>query len=285
MAENNFSIKFWGVRGSRPVPGPTTLDYGGNTPCVELNLADELIILDAGSGIAALGNKLFNDSKQERVKANIFFSHYHWDHIQGLPFFKPAWQKGNKLNLYGKDSECGLSLQQVLQKQMSPPFFPVPLSDMEAELNFHQIEAEEVINLGREIKVKTFANNHTNSALAFRIEYQNRSCCYLTDYEHLEQSKARLIDFIKESDILIYDTNFTASEYNGGSDRLNNKIGWGHSTWQKAVEYAQAASVKRLVLFHHADFRTDQDLAKIEAKAKDVWPTTIAAKEGMVLKL
>lgn len=271
MEELKFRIIFWGVRGSLPAPGADSIIYGGNTSCVQVQIGDKLIILDAGTGICKLGKTL--TEKGDRVKGSIFISHLHWDHIQGFPFFLPAYKKGNSFDIYGKRSR-DLSFADNMSNLMIDPHFPVSLSNMDAELNFYDVESGQTVELEENIIVKTTNNNHPNGCLSYRIEYGDKSCCYITDTEHYDHIDTNLCDFIEGTDAVIYDSNYTDGEYAA-------KKGWGHSTWQEGIKLAKAASAKRLFLFHHDMYRSDKQMEAIEKQANKVWGNCIAAKEGM----
>lgn len=280
---NNESLKitFWGVRGSRPVPGSSTIKYGGNTACVQIQAGDKLIILDAGSGICNLGEVL--SKKREPVVADLFFSHLHWDHVQGLPFFTPLYKQGNSFTLYGEAKE-GVPFSVALRQQISPPSFPVALDDMGAGLTLREIGSDQTIPLSGGVSVRTLRVSHPGGCLAYRIEFNNKAVCYLTDIEHDEIPGKKIIEFVRGAQLVIYDAQYTPEEYRGQSDALS-KSGWGHSTYREGIRLVKAAGVKRLVLFHHNPQRSDEELESIEKEAALEYKELLAAKEGMVLCL
>lgn len=275
MPNTDFQVIFWGVRGSLPVPGPDTIKYGGNTSCVQLQLGQRLIILDAGTGIYKLGSHLAKQAK--KIFAEIFITHTHWDHIQGFPFFAPAFSKDNQFILYGPN-RTDYDFADLMKGQMVYQHFPVNLNAMGATINFHELVTDIKLDLGDGITVQTTHNNHPNGGLSYRFNYDGRSCCYITDTEHFACINKRLKEFIHKSDLVIYDTHFTEEEY-------PNYIGWGHSTWQEGISLIQAAEAKKLILFHHANFRTDEQLDEIEKQAQEMFPDCFAAREGMVINL
>jgi len=284
MNKDKFKVIFWGVRGSRPVPGKDTIKFGGNTSCVELILGKKILILDAGTGICNLGDYLQQKYKNKTIEADIFISHTHWDHIQGFPFFQPAWKKNNIFNLYGRSNHTKTDIKNLLERQMEPSFFPVSFSEMRAEIKFHYFKKDKIIRPGKDITVKSLYNpHHSETSHLLRIEYDGHSCCYITDFEHSPQFENQLINFIKYTDLLIYDANFTDDEYEGKGNEPALK-GWGHSTWQQGIKYARAAGVKKLIFFHHATHRKDDELARIEKKASTDY-NCAAAREGMVISL
>lgn len=282
MQDNLFQLTFYGVRGSCPVPGKETITYGGNTPCLHLSIEGKDLILDAGTGISALGSILKKKGIKKAADIHLFLSHFHWDHIQGFPFFEPAYFPANIINIYGYKG-----IADVMQHQMSNPFFPVNLKEMKAEINFIELEKLDCIKLNN-ISIFTYPGNHSRESLIYRIEYRGRSCCYLTDHEHftgnLKDRNKEISDFIQETDLLIYDAHFTEEEYRGLNGEIPKKT-WGHSTWQEGIQLAIGAGVKKLCLFHHAPFRKDEDIRKIETEARQLFENTTAAREGMVISL
>lgn len=281
MKTSNFTVTFWGVRGSRPVPGPSTVKYGGNTACVQIQAGKKLLILDAGSGISNLGNVLF--PLKEPVEAEIFFSHFHWDHVQGLPFFTPLYQRKNSFTLYGEAKE-GVPFSAVLRQQISPPSFPITFDDMKAELTMREVASEQVLPLSGDVVVRTLRVKHPNLCLAYRVEYQGSALCYLTDMEHSPTIDNELREFVRGAQAVIYDAHFTEEEYQSREEGYSKK-GWGHSTWQAGIKLVRAAGAEKLILFHHSPERTDRELESLEKKAAQEYDGVIAAKEGMTLWL
>ena len=279
--EGQIKVTFWGVRGSRPVPGRDTVIYGGNTPCVEVQAGERLAIFDSGTGICALGNKMM--AQNEPVEAAVFIGHTHWDHIQGFPFFAPSFEAGNRFTIYGQ-GKMNLTFAQLMRGQMEHPHFPVSLDQLVADFDFHEIKAGQVVDLGAGVAVRSTHLNHPNGCLGYRLEYGGKSVCYISDNEHYKVLDTTLLGFVFDADLLIYDAMYTNDEY-AGEGPYPSKTGWGHSTWEEAVALAQAAEIGQLALYHHAVYRTDEDLAAIEAKAQAIFPATVAAREGMVIQL
>jgi phosphoribosyl 1,2-cyclic phosphodiesterase len=270
----NCEVRFWGVRGSVPTPGPATASVGGNTSCVEVRAGDEIIILDAGTGLRRLGDHLL--AQRDEIRASILFSHVHWDHIQGLPFFAPLFQPTTELALYGApDRE---DLEDALTRQMTAPNFPVPFGALPSSLSFHGVRGDASFSIGP-ARITPRLLNHPGGVYAYRIEVGARALVYATDTEHYpDRLDDALVELSRGADMLIYDAMYTPDEY-------PRRIGWGHSTWVEAVKVARAAKVDTLVLFHHDPASDDARIAAIEREAAAALPGTLAAREGLVLEL
>mgnify|MGYP005832992443 CR=1 FL=1 len=296
-------LKFWGTRGSISTPGKATVRYGGNTPCTELRLPNnELLILDAGTGIRNLGEALIE--KGESVKAFILISHPHWDHIQGFPFFKPAFITGNELTIVGGETEK-VSLSKMISDQMNKVYFPIQLNELKATISFRKVSEEEFTVFGA--NVKTIYVNHPAFALGYRINYGNRSIVYISDNEPFDRKVAQtmrnvdkfiiekylrskgdpnkcIFDFVKSADLLIHDATYTPEEY-------VDKVGWGHSHYLFTLKVAAEGKVKKLVLFHHDPGHSDDKIddilkmCKKEIRNRDYKFECIAAAEGMELEI
>ncbi|MBE9199296.1 MULTISPECIES: MBL fold metallo-hydrolase [unclassified Nodularia (in: cyanobacteria)] len=277
--ENQFTVKFWGVRGSIPCPGPQTVRYGGNTPCVEMQVGGRRLIFDCGTGLHVLGQSLLC---QMPTEGHIFFTHSHWDHIQGFPFFVPGFVDGNKFHIYGAIAPDGSTIEQRLNDQMLHPNFPVPLQIMRSNLTFHNIKAGESLQIN-DITVETAPLNHPGEAVGYRVNWRGGAAVYLTDTEHYpDKLDQNVLWLSRDADIIIYDCTYTNEEY---ISPKSPKIGWGHSTWQEAVKVAKAANVKNLVIYHHDPAHNDDFLDRIGEEASQEFPGAIMAREGMVLQV
>ncbi|WP_455382490.1 MBL fold metallo-hydrolase [Salinispira pacifica] len=280
-------VKFWGVRGSIPTPGAGTVGIGGNTACIEIRYGRDqhLIIVDAGTGIRELGDTLLREAGPERepapVKASIFLTHTHWDHIMGFPFFAPIYVKGTALDLYGPVTWEDESLRKVIGHQLSYQYFPVHSGELSASLRFHELR-EEMVELPGGMNVRTKYLNHPVLCLGYRFECEGRSVVTAYDTEPFrnlfpadpshpdydpdiaaegeraaEEENGRIRAFFRNADLLIHDAQYTREEY------IKHRTGWGHSSLEDAVENAVASSVRRLVLFHHDPERSDEELQSL----------------------
>jgi len=280
-------IRFWGVRGSIAAAGGATVGVGGNTSCVEVRGPNgELVILDAGTGLRALGAAL--EAAGGPISAHLLLSHFHWDHIQGFPFFTPAFKATTELSVYGPERCVAPSgdIRRAFETQMRAPHFPVGLDAMRAKLSFRAVPAGLEWSIGA-LKIRAGAARHPNGCLAYRVEHGGVAVVYATDTEHDPQSglvDPALIELAREADVLIYDAQYTSAEYEGKSGGPC-RHGWGHSTADEGIRLADAASVGQLVLFHHDPSHDDAAVAAIERAAQAVRPGTIAAREGMTIAL
>ena len=279
-------IRFWGVRGSIPCPGPDTMKYGGNTACIELRFenSERLIIVDAGSGIRQLGDHMVkNDLPKGPVNADIFLTHTHWDHILGFPFFTPIYIPGTKLRVYGPSTFEEESLEDVIGGQLVYRYFPVRQAELASDIEYLDLK-EEHLDLGDGITVVTKYLNHPVSCLGYRFEYDGKVFCTAYDTEPFRnifctdpddpsydetmakegelvaaEQNQRIEEFMKDADLMVQDAQYTREEY------VSSKLGWGHGTFEQAIAAGKRARVKRMALFHHDPVRTD---AQIDALAE-----------------
>ncbi|NRG19352.1 MBL fold metallo-hydrolase [Rhizobiales bacterium] len=272
MAQD-FSLKLWGVRGSTPTPGASTLRYGGETSCMELRAGGALVLIDCGSGARNFGRGLH---ALPPCRFDLLFTHTHLDHICGLPFFTPAYDERFEISAWAGHFASKDGLADIICRIMSPPIFPVAAKSLKA-VTFKDFKAGGSIPRDDGLKIRTVKLNHPGGACGYRFEFEKKSICIITDHEHGD----RKIDegvrrFVEGADVMIYDAMYTDEEY-------KQFVGWGHSTWQKAVELALDADVKTPVLFHHDPRRDDDALDEIGEAARKRHPGTLIASEGMIL--
>ena len=273
----DFVVKFWGVRGSVPTPGKDTVKYGGNTSCIEMQVGGKRLIFDGGTGIRELGKEMMQEMP---VEAYLFFTHYHWDHIQGFPLFTPAFSKGKCFHIYGAIPPEGESMKQHFIDRVLHYNSPIPLKGMQADLQFYELEHGQKMML-HDIEIETGSLNHPNTAMGYRVTWNGRSAVYCSDTEHFsDRLDEHVVHLARGADVLIYDAMYTDDEYHSSK---SPKVGWGHSTWQEAIKVAKAAGVKRVVIFHHEPGHSDDFLDRIGEKAKAVFPMAVMAIEGLVL--
>jgi len=278
--DNQFIVNFWGVRGSIACPGSETVRYGGNTPCVEMRVGRERLIFDGGTGIRVLGQSILAEMP---VEGHIFFTHSHWDHIQGFPFFTPAFVKGNRFHIYGAIAPNNSSMEQRLNDQMLHPNFPVPLQIMGADLHFYDLDIGKTFKVSQDVFVETALLNHPGQAIGYRVSWGGHVVAYVTDTEHYpDRLDENVLHLARNADVFIYDATYTDEEYH--SERTS-KVGWGHSTWQEGVKLARAANVKQLVIFHHDPLHNDDFLDNVGRQLKQVFPAGVMAQEGLSIQV
>lgn len=276
-------IRFWGVRGSIAVSGARYTRTGGNTTCVEFEHDGERLILDGGTGLRALGERI----GYRPLAATLLFTHLHWDHIQGVPFFTPAFHPESRLTLAGVPRATG-TVREALSAQMRPPTFPVTLDRLVGARHFVDVPRTGPLEFGP-FRVTPLEQDHPDGVVAYRIEAGGRVAVFATDCEHrggagdVSDSARAMAAFAEGADVLIHDAQYTEDEYfgRGGPPRL----GWGHSTVDDAVAVARRADCGRLVLFHHDPGRDDAGVDALEAHARRRLPGAVAAREGEGLAL
>ncbi|GHU69692.1 MBL fold metallo-hydrolase [Spirochaetia bacterium] len=276
------SVRFWGVRGSIPCPGKTTVIYGGNTACLEIRADERLIIVDLGSGIKPLGDWLMSpEQRKNPVDADVFISHTHWDHIMGFPMFTPIFIPTTKLRIWGPVSYEDDDLETIVGGQLTYRYWPVRLSELAAKIEYGQLK-ETTLDLGGGLKVTTKYMNHPLLCMGYRFEYQGKSIVTAFDHEPFRnlfptdpedpvydediaregelaarEENDKILHFFQGADILIHDTQYTLPEY-------QTHLGWGHASFEYAIESARTSQVKKLFLFHHDPNHTDQQLTEFE---------------------
>jgi len=284
-------LKFWGTRGSIPVPGPETLRYGGNTTCLELRADGEIIVLDAGSGIRPLGVALQKEFQARPIKLSLLITHAHWDHIQGFPFFKPAYDPKNEIRIFGFDG-AGATFREIMTEPMKSPFFPITMRELSAKMDINKL-SEMTLSLGK-VDVHAAFVNHPGVCAGYRIFTSGGSVAFLPDHEpyefflHAARGKqmspeqareiaadqhAALVQFLRGSDILVLDAQYTDQEY-------KTHVGWGHGSISSAVSLALEAEVQTLLLFHHDPSHDDEMVDAMVKSARD-----LVEKNGRLLEV
>jgi len=270
---SRIAVRFWGTRGGIACPGAQTARYGGNTSCVEVQFDDHLLIFDAGTGLRRLGETLL--ARGGAVKADIFFSHFHIDHVCGLPFFVPCYLPTSQLRIWGASLPQGRTTKQALSAMMVDPLFPVGLEEFKAKIEYRDFQPGETLRPYADTALRTLPLNHPGGCTGYRLDFGNKSIAYVTDTEHKPGILDRnVLELAKDADLLIYDANYTDEEF-------PRFIGWGHSTWQEGVRIADAAGVDTLVLFHHDPKHHDELLDRIDAEAERIRPGTIVGREDL----
>lgn len=259
-----------------PCPGPDTVIYGGNTSCIEVTCGEHRLIFDAGTGIRALGSSL---AGQQGLKAHVFLTHTHIDHINGFPFFRPAYDPSNCFEIWsGHLTSRPGGLQAVLSALMSGPLFPVPIDIMHACMGFHDFEAGARLDPLDGVVVETASLKHPQGATGYRVNYAGKSICYVTDTEHEEgRLDENILNLIQDADLVIYDSTYTDEEY----PRFRT---WGHSTWREGVKLCEEAGAKTFVAFHHDPEHDDAFMDGLAADLDRHRPGSLVAKEGLVLR-
>jgi phosphoribosyl 1,2-cyclic phosphodiesterase len=275
LVHSDYTVRFWGVRGSIACPGPDTIRYGGNTSCVEIRCGLHLMVFDGGTGLRLLGNELMNTGQPAEL--DLFYSHTHFDHICGLPFFAPCYDARSRIRIWAGHLN-GKGIETVLNNMMIAPLFPIPMGIFTAKIAFIDFTAGDTLVPHPGIRLITGPLNHPNESTGYRIEYGGKVVAYITDTEHradgLDRNVLKLID---HADVMIYDASYTDAEYPA-------RRGWGHSTWQEGVRLADAAGVKTLVIFHHDPGHDDGFMDQVAIDVAIARPGTIVAQEGLVLR-
>ena len=275
-------VRFWGVRGSISCPGPEYMRYGGNTSCLDVTAGGRRMIFDAGTGIRQLGQEL---ARQAPLDLDIYFTHTHFDHITGLTFFAPLFDKRNTVRIWAGHLEAPHTLHSVVSNLMQAPLYPVSLEIFQAKIQFKEFDCGHVMRPSNSITLRTAPLNHPNGASGYRIEHGGKAICYITDTEHREGERDKtIVELCRGADVMIYDCSYTDAEY-------EDHRGWGHSTWQEGVRVADAAGVGTLAIFHHDPSHDDafMDAVAREAAlmrpgiAKNGLPRVLVAHEGLTL--
>lgn len=274
-------ITFYGTRGSIPVCESGFQEFGGNTTCVTVSSRKEgesVLIFDAGTGIRKLGKELISKNFSVGNKIYLTFSHFHWDHIQGFPFFAPAYDTSKEIEFFiiGNDAPEIHDFKEILAKQMESTYFPIGIDDMGASFTFTVNKGDRITFDGGQMLVNK--HKHPGGAYGYRLEADKKVFVYCTDIEHGEQLDPKVVEFCKDADVLIHDAQYTPQE-------LLTRRGWGHSSWEQAIEVAELANVKQLYLTHHDPDHSDDFLRKIEKECQVRFPNCFLAREGQVIEI
>ncbi len=270
-------VKFWGVRGSTPTPQLENMRYGGNTSCVEVRLKGQLYVFDCGTGFRKLGKHLTQQGNGEPIQAHIFLSHFHWDHIQGIPFFAPLYDSADN-RFFFHSSSRSRGLQRAIEEQMVDPYFPVDMTEMAAHRSFYDIEEGRIEFDDCVIHSKWL--NHPQGCLGFRVETGEGVLVYATDNEPGHAVFDKNVRKLAEgADVLIYDAQYLPEEY------AAKKRGWGHSHWREAINIVMDSGAKELVLFHHDPDHSDACIDSVVQEARNYYPKVRAASEGMEMQI
>ncbi|MBN2467952.1 MAG: MBL fold metallo-hydrolase [Deltaproteobacteria bacterium] len=270
-------VRFWGVRGSIPTPNAEYMQYGGNTPCIEIRATNNtLLILEAGTGIRKLGKKLMDQAYLPHGGINILISHHHWDHIQGFPFFEPAFHDKHKIFVFGAP-QTDYRIHTIMEGQMAYPYFPVSLDQMRAKIRFAELKKD--CTQVADSLIQTFPLNHPQGANGFRIEADGKIFAYASDTEHRAgQIDKNIVALARDADFLVYDCTYTPEEY-------ERKKGWGHSTYREGLAIAHEAGVGRFGVFHHDPEHDDAFMDRIASEVGALSEHALVTREGMEIEL
>jgi phosphoribosyl 1,2-cyclic phosphodiesterase len=276
MPSSDFIIRFWGVRGSVPVSGAEFAQVGGRTSCVEMRCGKHVLLFDAGSGLPAASVAL----EAEGIgRFDLFLSHCHYDHVIGLPFFNPLFDRRVEVTIHSGHMRRAKATEHIVASLMKRPFFPVGPDIFKAQIEYADFAPGATLSPRPGISIATRKLNHPGGAVGYRVSYKGRSAAYVTDTEHVPgEIEPGLIDFVAGADLVIYDSAYTDAE-------LKTYRGYGHSTWQQGVRLCKAAGAKRLALFHHSQHRNDKELDVIERAAKTEFAGAFLARQDMTVLL
>jgi phosphoribosyl 1,2-cyclic phosphodiesterase len=276
MGEELFRVRFWGVRGSLPVSGPQFIRYGGNTACIEMQCGPHRLFFDAGSGIRPAGEALMAAAIND---FDVFFTHCHYDHVVGLPFFFPFYDPKTRVRLWSGHLAGRMTTWQMLSEFMRPPWFPVRLEICKANLDCKDFVSGDVLRPRKGVAIRTASLNHPGGCIGYRVEWGGRCVAVISDTEH-EPGKLdpAILGLIEHADLVIYDCTYTEEE-------MQQYRGYGHSTWQQGVKLCEAAGAQRLALFHHDPARTDIELDAIEQQVVRAFPGSFAARDGQIVDI
>ena len=277
MSKSPMRVRFWGVRGSIACPGPSTIRYGGNTPCIEVRCGEHVLVFDAGTGLCPLGLELIKDKTIRHV--DIFITHCHLDHVVGLPFFAPLFRKGFRVRVWAGNLLPANSIERVMRMLMSSPLFPIQIEIFKAAIEFHDFRSGDVLRPHENVVLRTAPLDHPDGSNGYRLEYGGRAFALVSDTEGFPgKCDNDLLSLADHADLAVYDATYT-------EDEIVSRIGWGHSTWLRGIRLAEKANVKHLCLFHHDPSHDDDFMDTLAAEANDVRAGTVTAREGQIIDL
>jgi phosphoribosyl 1,2-cyclic phosphodiesterase len=277
MSKSPMRVRFWGVRGSIACPGPSTIRYGGNTPCIEVRCGEHVLVFDAGTGLRPLGLELIKDKGISHV--DIFITHCHLDHVVGLPFFAPLFRKGYRVRVWAGNLLPANSIERVMRMLMSSPLFPIQIEIFKAAIEFHDFRSGDVLRPHENVVLHTAPLDHPDGSNGYRLEYGGRTFALVSDTEGFPgKCDNDLLSLANNADLAVYDATYT-------EDEIVSRIGWGHSTWLRGIRLAEKANVKHLCLFHHDPSHDDDFMDTLAAEANDVRAGTVTAREGQIIDL
>jgi phosphoribosyl 1,2-cyclic phosphodiesterase len=277
MSKSPMRVRFWGVRGSIACPGPSTIRYGGNTPCIEVRCGEHVLVFDAGTGLRPLGLELIKDKGITHV--DIFITHCHLDHVVGLPFFAPLFRKGYRVRVWAGNLLPANSIERVMRMLMSSPLFPIQIEIFKAAIEFHDFRSGDALRPHENVVLHTAPLDHPDGSNGYRLEYGGRTFALVSDTEGFPgKCDNDLLSLARNADLAVYDATYT-------EDEIISRVGWGHSTWLRGIRLAEKANVKHLCLFHHDPSHDDDFMDTLAAEANDVRAGTVTAREGQIIDL
>jgi phosphoribosyl 1,2-cyclic phosphodiesterase len=276
MSSDEFWVRFWGTRGSVPVSGREFRRYGGNTACIEVRCGPHTLIFDAGSGFRPAGVSLLERGIED---FDVLFTHCHYDHILGLPFFAPLYKPNFHVSVWSGHLAGIMTTREMMKAFMRPPWFPVPLDICRANITCNDFRANDVLTPRKGVTIRTGILNHPGNCVGYRIEWAGRVVALVSDTEHVDGIlDPNVLNLMQNADLVIYDANFV-------EDEMERYRGWGHSTWQQGIKLCEAAGAQRLALFHHDKGRTDAQLGVIERNASKRFSGAFAARDDLVVQI
>jgi len=276
MASEHFSARIWGARGTVSSTDHSNLKYGGNTACVEIRCGNEILIFDAGSGLRLLGNNMVD---RDIKHTHLFFTHCHYDHISGLPFFAPFYDPQWHINIWSGHLAGPDKTKRMIIEYMRPPFFPVGPQVFSGNVTYHDFEPKDVLTPIENVRIETTSLNHHDGCVGYRIHFAGRSISYITDTTHIEgEVDQELVDFVRGTDLMIYDATYT-------DDEFPQFWNFGHSTWEQGIRICKAGGVKRYCMFHHRPSRQDSKLDEIGDAARALFRESYVGGEGLVIEV